>query len=141
MKKSIIIIVVAFSLVICSTGLKAQNLPKGFVLGMHDPQITLNEGVSPEYYESFVKNQVIPAYEKNFEGTRCYLLKSKRGHCKDCYAFVMVFSSDTHRAKFWKPDDTYTELGQKAIDNMKTVLDEWNKLGTFQDRYNDWVIQ
>jgi hypothetical protein len=141
MKKFFLTIAIALFLIFCSNGTYAQTLPKGCVIGLHDAPVTLSTGVTMEQYESFVKNKLLPGYEKNFPGTKCFLLKGKRGQCTDCYAFIMTFPSDAVRDKFWKADNTYTEAGQKAFDAMKTLLDEWNKLGTFTDRYTDWIVQ
>jgi len=141
MKKFILITVVALFIICCSNWTYAQTLPKGCVLGFHDAPITLNAGVTIQQYESFVKNNLIPGYEKNFPGTKCYMLKGKRGQCTDCYAFIMVFPTDAVRDKFWKADNTYTEAGQKAADAMNPLLEEWNKLVTFTDKYTDWVVQ
>jgi hypothetical protein len=52
-----------------------------------------------------------------------------------------IYLSEAARDKIWKPDNTYTDMDQKAIDNMKPVLDEYTKLGTFTDRYTDWIVQ
>jgi hypothetical protein len=141
MKKFSLTTVICVFLLFISNGIQAQNLPKGSVLGFHDAPVTLAAGVTIQQYENFVKTKVLPAYEKNFMGTKSYLLKGKRGQCTDCYAFVMIFPSDEVRNKFFNTEGGYTEAGQKAIDGMKTVLDEWNKLGTFTDRYTDWVVQ
>ncbi len=141
MKKFCLTTAVALFLLFCSNGIQAQTFAKGSVLGLHDAPVTLSPGVTMDQYINFTKTKLFPAYEKNVPGLKCYLLKGKRGQCTDCYGMLMVFTSEAARDKIWKPDNTYTEMGQKAVDNMKSVLDEYAKLGTFTDRYIDWIVQ
>lgn len=119
-----------------------QVLQKGTFIGLHTSQPVLSPGFTVDQYVSFVKDKLIPAYEKNFPGAKVYILKSIRGECKNCLSFMFYFPSEAIRNKYFKPEGGYTELGQKAIDIMKPLTDELAKMDkSTEDIYTDWVIQ
>jgi hypothetical protein len=118
-----------------------QTIQKGNLLGIHTSQPVLNEGVTMAQFEAFVKDKVIPAYEKNFPGAKCFILKSVRGECKNCVNFLYYFPSESIRGKYFN-EGGYTELGQKGMNSMKPVMDELAKMEkTTTDLYTDWLIQ
>jgi hypothetical protein len=118
-----------------------QTLQKGALVGMHTVSPILSPNVSMEQYLSFVKDKLIPAYEKSFPGLRCYILKSIRGECVDCIFLVFFFQSEEIRDKYFKPDGDYTDLGLKGKKNMQSVSDEMNKMDTSTEVYTDYIIQ
>jgi hypothetical protein len=137
MKKLMLIM----AMIMLSGIISGQTLQKGTLLGLHTSQPVLIEGVTMEQYEAFVIGKVIPAYEKNFPGAKCFVLKSVRGECKNCVNFLYYFPSEAIRDKYFN-EGGYTELGQKAINNMKTLLDELTKMDkSTTDAYTDWLIQ
>jgi hypothetical protein len=141
MKKCFLTTAVAVFFLFFVNGVQAQTLLKGNVLGFHGVSVTLKPGVTNAQYEAFCKDKLFPAYEKNMPGTKCFLLKGKRGECKDCYGFLIIFPSEAARDKIWKEDNSYTELGQKMVDALKPLLDEDAKMVTYTDKYTDWIVQ
>jgi|WetSurMetagenome_2_1015567.scaffolds.fasta_scaffold285403_1 hypothetical protein len=136
--KKLLLITAAFLL---SGIIFGQALQKGNLLGIHTTQPVLSEGVTMEQYEAFIQSKVIPAYEKNFPGAKCFILKSVRGECKNCVNFLYYFPTEAIRAKYFI-EGGYTELGQKGINNMKPLMDELAKMDkSTTDLYTDWLIQ
>jgi hypothetical protein len=118
-----------------------QTLQKGTLVGLHTSQPVLVSGVTIDQYLAFIKDKLIPAYERNFPGAKCFILKSVRGECKNCVSFLFYFPSESIRNKYFN-EAGYTELGQTAINNMKTLYDEIAKMDTSkEDIYTDWLIQ
>jgi hypothetical protein len=118
-----------------------QTLQKGSLVGLHTSQPVLVTGVTIDQYLAFVKDKLIPAYEKNFPGAKCFILKSDRGECKNCVSFLFYFPSESIRNKYFA-EGGYTELGQTAMNNIKTLTDELAKMdNSKEDIYTDWLIQ
>ena len=137
MKKLILI-----TAVILMTGITfGQTLQKGTLIGFHSGSFLPNPDVTMNQCISFLKDKFLPEYEKNVTGSKCYLLKSKRGECIDCLSFIIIFPSDAVRNKYWNADNTMTELGKIAFEKMKSVLTEMNKFGKMTDKFTDWIIQ
>jgi hypothetical protein len=138
MKKTLFILV----LIIVSSFTYGQPLlSKGMLLGLHYSQPVLNPGVSMDQYQDFVKTKMIPAYEKNFKGSKVYLLKGKRGDFADKYGMLIVFPSEAARDKYWNADGL-TELGESAMKKMQPIQDEAGKLvKSDTDLFTDWIIQ
>ena len=99
-----------------------------------DPDVTMNQ------FLEVWKNKVLPAYEKNFQA-KCYVVKGIRGECENCFGGMIIWESEAVRDKYWKEDNTFTEMGQAAMDKCQPALDELAKLGEFTSKYTDWVIQ
>lgn len=117
-----------------------QTLQKGTVLGFHngtfvpDPDVTLNQCIT------FIRDKYFTAYEKNFPGIKCFVLKGIRGENADCLSLLVLFPSDEVRNKYWKQEGELTELGKAAEEKMKPVYEEMNKYGKLIDRYTDWLV-
>jgi hypothetical protein len=119
-----------------------QSLQKGNLISLHSGQPVLSPGVSVDQYVTFVKDKLIPAYEKNFPGAKCYILKSIRGECKNCVSLMFYFPSDTIWNKYFIPEGGLTELGQTAINNIKPMTDELAEMDkSTEDISTDWIIQ
>jgi hypothetical protein len=133
---------ILITVVILTSGItKGQTLQKGALVGMHTVSPILSPSVSMEQYLCFVKDKLIPAYEKSFPGLRCYILKSIRGECVDCIILAFFFQSEEIRDKYFKPDGDYTDLGLKGKKNMQSVSDEMSKMDTSTEIYTDYIIQ
>jgi hypothetical protein len=137
MKKLIFVVVM-----ILLTGISfGQTLQKGTLIGFHSSFPVPNPDVTMNQCLSFLKDKYFPEYEKNFTGSKCYILKSIRGECTDCLSFLIIFPSDEARNKYWNADNTLTELGKAAFEKMKSVDSEMNKFGKMTDKFTDWIIQ
>lgn len=117
-----------------------QNLKKGNFVGFHVLTITPSPNVTIEKYLDFFINKVIPEDEKNYE-CKVYILKVIRGECKNCIGYMVVWSTEAGRDKFFLPEGGLNELGETVSAKMKPVMDELRKLGTYTSKYTDWVVQ
>jgi hypothetical protein len=117
-----------------------QSLQKGNLVGSHVMTVVLQPGVTMEKFMDFYKNKVMPEYEKNFPEMKAFMIKSLRGENKDSFGGFMIFKTEADRDKYFKPDGSYTEVGNAAYAKLKLVIDELNKLGTATSKYNDWLV-
>jgi hypothetical protein len=128
------------SLILIMGSAFGQSFQKGNLLGVHTLKVTLQPGVTMEKFMAFYKNKVMPEYEKNFPGMKGTILKSLRGENKDSFGGIMFFKTEADRDKYFKPDGSYTDLGNAADQKLKPVFDELAKLGTVTSTYNDWLV-
>ena len=56
-----------------------QTKQKGVLLGIHTVSSVLSPGISLDQYLVFVKDKLIPAYEKKFYGTEVLSFKKQKG--------------------------------------------------------------
>jgi hypothetical protein len=139
MRKSVF----AAAMVLFSLTISGQNLQKGTLLGHHTGAIVLNPDVTMTQYLSFLKEKLIPGYEKNFPGMKVYVLKGIRGESTNSVSILMVFSSEAIRDKYFKPDGGFSAEGESANKNMTAIYDEGNKYikNWEADKYTDWLVQ
>lgn len=137
MKKLVLISLLVMSAIFVN----GQMLQKGALLGLHKVAPVLSTGVTMEQYLAFLKDKLIPAYEKNYPGLKCYLMKSIRGENAGSTLIVFYFQSEEIRNKYFKPDGDYTELGLEGKLKMQSVLDEMARLDSSKEVYTDYVIQ
>ncbi len=138
MKKLIFITALLF--VVMTT--YGQPFQKGNTFGLHITTIILNPDVTMNQYLAFCRDKLIPAYEANYPGIKCYLAKGIKGENMDNYSFIMFWDSRAGMEKYFNQDGSQTDLGKASYDKMKTVSDEWTKWGKITtDKYTDWEIQ
>jgi hypothetical protein len=140
--KRLFIIAVLAALACISYG---QNLAKGSLLGIKIMEIQLVEGKSLEEFKTFYLSDVIPAYEKAFEGLKIYMLKSVRGKYENELAVIWIFESEAARNKYFSDDlsANFTDLGKETMEGLKGIRQEMNSnygrwTGNEQD---DWIVQ
>jgi hypothetical protein len=136
MKKLILLI----SLIFIMGSAFGQSFQKGNLLGVHTMKITLQPGVTMEKFMDFYTSKVMPEYERCFPGMKATLIKSLRGENKDSFGGIMFFKTEADRDKYFKPDGSYTDLGNAADQKLKPIYDEMTKLGTVTSIYNDWLV-
>ena len=134
----LILVILAFSL---SRG-SAQSLQKGSVLGLHTFTLTLNPDVTMNQVINFINTRYIPASEKNFPGSKVYLLYGDRGENKFKIAILTVFESVQIRDKYYPTPEKSTPEADAANTRMQPVMDELSKMVIDYTRvYTDWVIK
>jgi hypothetical protein len=136
MKKLIIIVALA---VIAKFSF-AQQLQKGNLIGVHVMTVTLKPGVTMEQVENFYTQNLIPAYENAFEGTKGYLVKARRGENENKLGIIWWFKTEQDRDKYFTIDG-FTEAGNAAMAKVEQLDKERDKLVTETDTYTDWVLQ
>ena len=126
------------------TQLSAQTLKKGAVIAIRNYTFTLQPDVTMNQCLDFWTNKHIPAWEKNYPGTRLFLLSGDRGEKKNQFAEILYFESLEVRNKYWPiaDDTTATDFDKAAAVKMKVITDEWSKyVSTGTSVYTDWVIK
>ena len=131
------------AMVLLSVTLLSQNLQKGNLLGHHTGPLILQPDVTMNQYLSFLKEKMIPGYEKNFPGMKVYALKGLRGECADAVSILMFFPSEAVRDKYFKADGGFNEAGEVGNKNMSSLYEESNKFvkNWAADKYTDWLVQ
>jgi len=137
-------IIVALTALACTS--YGQKLAKANLLSIKIMEIQLVEGKSLEEFKAFYLSDVIPAYEKAFEGLKIYMLKSVRGQYKNELAVIWIFESEAARNKYFNEDASagnFTILGKETMERLKGVRQEMNSnygrwTGNEQD---DWIVQ
>jgi hypothetical protein len=120
----------------------AQTLPKGAVIGFHTLTITLNPDATMNQVLDFFASKYIPAAEKNFPGTKMYLLSGDRGENKSKVALMEVFESVQIRDRYYPAPDKSSPEAEAATAKMQDSLGDMNKLVVgYTDSYTDWVIK
>jgi hypothetical protein len=118
----------------------SQSLKKGNLLGFHLEDVKLAAGVTIDQYTDFFINKYIPEYEKAF-GSKVYVAKGIRGEHTNKFAMIIIYDSEATRNKYFKDDGTGTETGKNASQKLESLNKELAKLGTFDTKYTDWVVQ
>lgn len=122
----------------------AQNLNKGGVIAFSTYTVTLKPGVTMDQFLDVYINKFIPEVEKNYPGTKEYVLSGDRGEKKNQIAFITYFESVAVRNKFYpvENDTTMSEAVKAAEMKMKPINDEMSKMMSDSKRvYTDWVIK
>ena len=119
----------------------SQTLQKGSLIGIHDFTVTLDPDVTMNQYMDFLINTYVPEYEKSFQGVKLFVLKGIRGDHENGYALIFYFESVKDRDRYFKDEGGLNEVGQSAMNKLRPLLNELNKLGAFSTVYTDWVIQ
>lgn len=118
-----------------------QSLQKGNLVGVHVGTINLVAGATMSQYTQYFENTYAPAYEKNF-GAKIYLAEGIRGENDNSFSVIVIYSSEKIRHKYFNADGRGTELGKKASENMRSVTEKLDKMGTStSSKYTDWVVQ
>lgn len=121
--------------------LSAQQLQEGNLIGTHIAKVTLAPGATMDQFVNFWKTKAIPAYMEAYPGWKMYLLKSIRGDVpKDTPGILFIIDSPETRDKYYNPDNTLSDLGKAAADKLKPINDEFNKLGSSETTYTDWMV-
>ena len=117
-----------------------QHFQKGNFVGFHVMTINLDPNVTMNQFLDFYKNKLIPAYATNFQA-ECYLVKGVRGESVNSFGIMMVWKSEADRDKYFNKEGGSNENGKAAIEKLKPLTDELEKLGTATSVYTDWIVQ
>jgi len=120
----------------------AQQLQKGNLFGVHVITVQLKPNATMEQFTTFFVNQVLPEFEKHWDGLKGYLLKSARGEYKNRFAITWMFKTEAIRNKYFNADDTPNDLEKAAWEKVKPIQKELEKYGTYTVKYmDDWIVQ
>lgn len=134
-------VLVFFLSLIVTVGLSAQELHNGNIVGAHTIKVSLQPGVTMEQFIQAWNEKLIPEMEKLFTDWHAYLAKSLRGDVqKDKLGLIFVINSADAWAKYYNPDNSYTEAGTAANEKLQPTIAEINKLGTFESIFTDWQV-
>lgn len=120
----------------------SQTLPKGTVIGFHIVNVTLNPDATMNQAIDFLINKYIPASEKNFPGTKVYLLSGDRGENKFKIALMEVFESVQVRDKYYPAPDKPTPEAEAASKKLQESLGDMSKIFLdYSTVYTDWIVK
>ena len=138
MKKQIFLL----AIVIATNFSFAQGLQKGNLFGVHIVTVELQPNVTSEQFKTFFVKEVLPEYEKSWQGLKGYLVKSVRGEYKDRFAIVWLFESEKARDKYFNKDGSANNLEKAAFERVKPIEEKLKKYGTYTIKYtDDFVVQ
>ncbi len=120
---------------------QGQILPEGSIVSLHLMTVTLDPDVTMNQFLDFFANKWIPAVEENTEGIDGILLKWDRGENPNLYAYMWVFESQEARSRYWPKPDQSTEAWNAVIEKLMPVIDEFRRLGSWEEVYTDWIVQ
>ncbi len=124
------------------TQLSAQPLPKGAVLGIHTFTLNLNPDATMNQVLDFMINKYIPEFEKNYPGTKVYLLSGDRGENKYKVALMTVFESVQVRDKYYPAPDKSSPEADAANAKLQASLGDMSNLFVdYSTVYTDWIIK
>jgi hypothetical protein len=93
MKRMLIQVAVGVLLMCLGGACRAQELEKGNLIGVHVITVKLNPNATMGEFTKFYVNEVIPEYEKNWQGLKGYLLRSFFSDSKNQFAIVWPFQT------------------------------------------------
>jgi hypothetical protein len=137
-KKQMIVLAITMMANLCF----GQGLQRGNLFGVHIITVELRPNVKMEEFKTFFVKNVLPEYEKNWDGLKGYLVKSVRGEYKDHFAIVWLFETEEGRDKYFNKDGTANELEKAAFERIRPVEEKLTKYGTYTVKYmDDFVVQ
>ncbi|MCX6254310.1 MAG: hypothetical protein NTV31_07520 [Bacteroidia bacterium] len=87
-------------------------------------------------------NTYIPETDKNFSGTKMYVLSGNRGERKNQIALMTVYESIQVRDKYYPSADKTSPEADATSEKMKTITEEMMKVVVdYTPVYTDWVIK
>ncbi|MFH4966879.1 DUF4440 domain-containing protein [Gaetbulibacter sp. M240] len=128
----------------CSSNLPFSvdlRIPKGYVLGIHQLEVTPKENTTYSDFEKFYKEYYIPANEKSYSGLQLYLLKAERGENSEKYGELYFIRSEEERDHFEPDAGILSDKGQEAYELLKPTQDKLDSLVKIDRVFTDWVVQ
>ncbi len=132
--KILIPIVLVFFVLSFANG---QKLTKDAVVAYWN--FSPREQVNSEELEDFLLKEYIPEFEKNFIGTKLFLLRNDRGNDEGGYSILAIFESIEVRNKWWPQEGKTSEEAKKATENMKEPGDKMMEMIEMKS-WNDWLV-
>jgi len=99
----------------------------------------LKEDVDASEAEDFLRNEIIPAYEKNYDGIKLFLLKSDRGSVNEIYSLLLIFDSVDERNAWWPERGQSSEKAKEAEEKMMDLPEKLQSMVEMVS-WNDWVV-
>ncbi|MCX6302034.1 MAG: hypothetical protein NTW82_07595 [Bacteroidia bacterium] len=129
-------------LVFSVTRLSAQTLKKGAVCGIHTFTLNINPDATLNQVIDLFLNKYIPEVEKNFPGTKVYLLSGDRGENINKLALMTVFESVAVRDKYYPGSDKTSPESDAANEKVVAAIgDVSNILLSYTTIYTDWIVK
>jgi hypothetical protein len=138
--KTLFLVILLSGVFMCQ--ISAQTLKKGAVVALHTYSFILKPDVTLNQFTDFMMNKYIPESEKDFPGTKMYLLNGDRGEKKNQIGFLVYFETVQIRDKYYPTSDKTSPEGDAASVKMKAVSDEMMKyISDYTQIYTDWIIK
>lgn len=124
------------------TQISAQTLKKGAVCGIHTFTLNVNPDATMNQVINLFIDKYIPVVEKNFPGTKVYLLSGDRGENTNKLGLMTVFESVQVRDKYYPAPDKESPEATAANEKVRTALgDVSNILLSYTSIYTDWIVK
>lgn len=117
-----------------------QVLQKGNFIGVHVLKVELIPGVTMDQYIEFFNEKTKPAWEKAENAMKIYPMKAIRGENNNEFGFIVIYKDEASRDKYFNEDGSYSEYGNKVMEEVAPVNTEGEKLGTWTSTYTDWIV-
>ena len=133
-----LLFLVAF--VMISQAAISQSIPKGALVGIHTFSVKLKGKTTQKQAEDFIMSKWIPASNAAYS-CEAHLLKFVRGEGGGKLGMIVIYKDEATRNKYYGSDGKLNAGGKAAEAKMKSVNDEFAKLGTLSGTYTDWVVR
>lgn len=118
-----------------------QSFHKDGIISVHTLTLTPKEGVELKDLTNFIKQNLIPGWEKELK-CEIHLLKGFNRDIENKFGMIWYYKSKKSFNKYWNDDGSPTEKGNAAMKNLRAISKELNLLGTSKrETMNDWIIQ
>lgn len=117
-----------------------QNFNKGGMLAVHESTLTLDPDVTMNQLLDFLTNKWYPEINKNVEGVTFFLLKGDRGEKVGTLAWGVYCESEEVRNKYWPGDGSGSDEWRAVMQKMQPLIEEMNKLATYESVFTEWKI-
>ena len=114
-----------------------QNITKDAVVANWN--FTLKSEIKSDRFETFMVEDYIPAFEKQFTGVNVILLMGDRGVKKGEYCVLLHFESIESRNEWWPQDGISSEKTKAATAKIKAQDDRLNSMITWES-FTDWIV-
>jgi hypothetical protein len=117
-----------------------QTLKKGGMLAVHEATLTLNPDVTMNQFIDFLTKKWYPEINKHAEGVIFFLLKGDRGENEGNLAWGVYCESEEVRNKYWPGDGSGSDELSALLQKMQPLLEEMNRMATYETVFTDWKI-
>ena len=107
-----------------------QTLNKGNLIGGHVLSVELKPGATMDQFIDFFNEKIKPAWEKNHEGMKIFMMKGIRGELMNEVGLIVQFTDEATRDKSYNADGSMTEFGDKVQEKMAPINAEMEKIVT-----------
>lgn len=118
-----------------------QTLEKGNLIGVHVMKVDLKSGATLDQFINFFNEKVKPEWQKADPDMTGFIMKGIRGESTNEIGMIVQYKDEAARDKYFNDDGTQSEFYSKMMEILTSVTSEWQKIGTYETKYTDWILQ